>query len=220
MMFRRYPVISQLCIFISMTCLLLVIVALIALSTLRDSMLDERKTRLVNIIEKTEAIFETYNMYYHSGVLTLEEAQSQALQRLTRLDDNYIFVFNDDYILLASLQGIDTVNSNVEFAMDSAGTLIYQTIHKAAKQLTGDGFTSYSFPLVRGGDAARKVSYSKYFPAWGWTYGSGVYIDDIDDVISQTLRSFDELVVQNMTQESPMSQLDSDISNVPLQYAF
>jgi signal transduction histidine kinase len=182
-------------------------------------MLDERKTRLVNIIEKTEAIFENYNMYYHSGVLTLDEAQSQALQRLTMLDDNYIFVFNDDYILLASRQGIDRVNANVEFATDSAGTLIYQAIHKAAKQLTGDGFTSYSFPLVRGG-AARKVSYSKYFPAWGWTYGSGVYIDDIDDVISKTLRSFDELVVQNVILESPIDKMGNNILNAPLQYAF
>jgi len=170
-------------------------IALGYLSILRGEMLAERKSRLVNIINKTEAIFQRYDLYYQSGVLSLEQAQNQALKRLSLLDGNYIFVFDDSYTLLASLGGVDDLTPNVKMLQDTNGDFTYQIIHEQAEKLTDGTFVSYCFPLFIGGKAVRKISYSKRFSAWGWTYGAGVYIDDIDSIISHTLISFDELVV-------------------------
>lgn len=175
--------------------MVLVFIALGYLSILRGEMLAERKSRLVNIIDKTEAIFQRYDLYYQSGVLSLEDAQQQALNRLVLLNDNYIFVFDDDYTLLASLGGVDDAHKNVKMLQDSNGDFTYQIIHHQADKLLEGTFVSYCFPLLIGGEAVRKISYSKRFSAWGWTYGAGVYIDDIDSIISHTLISFDELVV-------------------------
>ncbi|QUM75066.1 cache domain-containing protein [Moritella sp. 24] len=194
-MYRRYPVIFHISLCIAFSFIVLALAALGYLSMLRGDMLAERKSRLVSIIDKTEAIFQRYDLYYQSGVLSLEDAQEQALQRLSFLDGNYIFVFDNDYTLLASLGGVDDSNANVKMLQDSNGNFTYQTIHEQAKKLKNGTFVSYCFPLFIGGKAVRKISYSKHFSSWGWTYGAGVYIDDIDSVISDTLISFDELVV-------------------------
>jgi len=194
-MCRRYSVSYQITLCVAFSFMVLTFIALGYLSVLRGEMLAERKSRLVNIIDKTEAIFQRYDLYYQSGVLSLEDAQRHALKRLALLDDNYIFVFDDDYTLLASLGGVDDLSSNVKMLKDSSGDFTYQIIHEQAENLIDGTFVSYCFPLFIGGKAVRKISYSKRFPAWGWTYGAGVYIDDIDSVISHTLISFDELVV-------------------------
>ncbi|EDM66893.1 MAG: chemotaxis protein [Moritella sp.] len=194
-MCRRCSIICKIILCVVLSLIALVFIAFGYLSILRGEMLVERKSRLVNIIDKTEAIFQRYDLYYQSGVLSLEQAQKQALQRLSLLDGNYIFVFDDDYTLLASLGSVDDSNPNVKMLQDTNGDFTYQMIHEQAKQLTAGTFVSYCFPLFIGGKTVRKISYSKRFPAWGWTYGAGVYIDDIDSSISHTLISFDELVV-------------------------
>lgn len=175
--------------------MLLIVISLGYLSMLRGEILIERKSRLVNIVDKTEAIFQRYEYYYQSNILSLADAKQQALQQLSQLDDNYIFAFDDDYTLLASLGGITHAQQNVKMLKDANGDYLYQKIHQQAQNLTLGGFVKYCFPLAKEGEPERKIAYSRYFPAWGWTYGSGVYIDDIDSIISHTLISFDELVV-------------------------
>ena len=194
-MYRRYSVTCKITLCVVFSLITLMFIALGYLSILRGEMLAERKSRLVNIINKTEAIFQRYDLYYQSGVLSLDQAQKQALKRLSLLDGNYIFVFDDSYTLLASLGGIDDSTPNVKMFQDSNGDFTYQIIHGKAKKLTVGTFVSYCFPLFIGGKSVRKISYSKRFSSWGWTYGAGVYIDDIDSIISHTLISFDELVV-------------------------
>ncbi|MGC3834891.1 cache domain-containing protein [Moritella viscosa] len=34
-----------------------------------------------------------------------------------------------------------------------------------------------------------KISYSKYFSPWGWVYGEGMYINDVDKSILNILTS-------------------------------
>jgi len=192
---RSSPLLTQLCFFSVVVCCLLFLVAIINLSFLRDNMLAERKSRLISIVEKTETIFQTYDAYYRSGQLTLAKAQSQALARISSLDDNYIFVFNDAYTLLASREDNSAINKNVRYYKDILGSYIYQDVRNEILLNPEGQFFSYYFPAVEGGKALRKISYSKYFTPWGWTYGLGIYLDDIDDVISTTLISFDELVI-------------------------
>ncbi|KXO13688.1 Methyl-accepting chemotaxis protein I (serine chemoreceptor protein) [Moritella sp. JT01] len=194
-MCRRYSVTCKITLCVVFSLITLMFIALGYLSILRGEMLAERKSRLVNIINQTEAIFQRYDLYYQSGVLPLEQAQKQALKRLSLLDGNYIFVFDDNYTLLASLGGLDNSTHNVKMLQDTNGDYTYQIIYEKAKKSTVGTFVSYCFPLFIGGKSVRKISYSKRFPTWGWTYGTGVYIDDIDSIISHTLISFDELVV-------------------------
>lgn len=192
---RSSPLLTQLCFFSVVVCCLLFLVAIINLSFLRDAMLAERKSRLINIVEKTETIFQTYDQHYRTGKLTLAEAQKQALSSISSLDDNYIFVFNDDYTLLASREDNSAINKNVRYYKDILGAYIYQDVRNEILLNPEGKFFSYYFPAKEGGKALRKISYSKYFAPWGWTYGLGIYLDDIDDAISTTLISFDELVI-------------------------
>lgn len=194
-MCRRYSIFYQITLSIAFIFMIIVLIALGYLSILRSEMLAERKSRLINRIDKTEIIFQLYDGYYQSGVLSLEDAQKHALKRLSLLDDNYIFVFDDNYTLLASLGGVDNSNDNVKMQKDSRGNFTYQNIHQQAKKITGGTFISYCFPLFINGEPVRKISYSRRFHAWGWTYGTGVYIDDINSIIGHTLISFNESVV-------------------------
>lgn len=194
-MCRRYSVIYQITLCVAFSFMVIVFIALGYLSLLRSEMLAERKSRLVNRIDETEAIFQYYDRHYQAGILSLEDAQKHALIQLTLLYDNYIFVFDDNFTLLASLGGVGDLDENVKMHKDFRGNFTYQTIHQQAKKFNEGIFTRYYFPSSIGGESVRKLSYSRHFPAWGWTYGTGVYIDDINSTIGHTLISFNELVV-------------------------
>lgn len=70
-MCRRYSVTYQITIALVVSVMILMSIALGYLSILRGEILSERKSRLVNIIDKTEAIFQRYNLYYHLRTLKI-----------------------------------------------------------------------------------------------------------------------------------------------------
>jgi methyl-accepting chemotaxis protein len=46
----------------------------------------------------------------------------------------------------------------------------------------GAGFVDYKWPKAGKSEPVPKVSYVQGFQPWGWIIGSGIYVDDVDDV--------------------------------------
>jgi methyl-accepting chemotaxis protein len=72
-------------------------------------------------------------------------------------------------------------------AKDSDGKYFSRELMAAAAQ--GGGYVTYRYPRGTGTDPLPKLSYALQFKPWGWTIGSGIYVDDIDAIFwSQALR--------------------------------
>lgn len=172
-------------------------VLFIALSTsyflyVRNNVIDQRRCALEPRINFIGTIIKGYYQDYLDGELNLEQAQQQAIDeihQINQVNENYIFVFNDDYLLLESVNNATMRNQNVKEDRDINGVKLYQLLYNEAVYRENEGYSQYFYHFNADGTEQKKISYSQYFKPWGWVYGEGVYILDVDASILNMLTS-------------------------------
>ncbi len=166
------------------------------LETFREYALKARKRELINITaiagryldtrleESQRAValgHEPLHMVKHR---TLEQLRTFRYAR-----DDYVWVSDYDSVLI-SHPDPNLHNHDFSEITDVYGNYIVPPmVDKARKQ--GEGFTSYWWNRLGEPEPAEKLTYSRHFEPWQWVYGTGVYIDDIEDEVR---KRFAELV--------------------------
>lgn len=67
---------------------------------------------------------------------------------------------------------------------DPNGKKLFSLMTDVCKQ-NGEGYVDYMWPMPGKTDPVPKLSYVKLFKPWGWIVGTGIYLDDVDAVITQ-----------------------------------
>jgi len=158
----------------------------------RNNVIEQRRCALEPRINFIGSIIHEHYQKYLAGELSLVTAQQQAIENIHEINlvnENYIFVFNDDYLLLESVNNAIMKNKNVKEVVDINGVKLYQLLRNEAVKRGNDGYSRYFYYGNANREQQQKISYSQYFSAWGWTYGEGVYINDVDDSIISMLTS-------------------------------
>ncbi|PKH04931.1 cache domain-containing protein [Moritella sp. Urea-trap-13] len=158
----------------------------------RNNVIEQRRCALEPRIKFIGSLINDYYQDYLDGELSLAQAQVQAIKKIHEINlinENYIFVFNDDYLLLESINNAEMRNQNVKDEMDISGVKLYQLLHTEAVSRENGGYSGYFYYGKNTREQQAKISYSQYFEPWGWTYGEGVYINDVDDSIINILTS-------------------------------
>ncbi|QUM79248.1 MULTISPECIES: cache domain-containing protein [unclassified Moritella] len=160
---------------------------------IRNNVIDQRRCALVPRINSISSIINDYYQLYLDGKLELLDAQSQAIKKIHQINkdnDNYIFVFRDDYLLLESINRSVLRNQNVKEIKDIKGVKLYQLLHTEAITRANGGYSHYYAYSKVSHEEQEKISYSEYFAPWGWIYGEGMYINDVDESILKMLTSY------------------------------
>ncbi|HEY4372176.1 MAG TPA: methyl-accepting chemotaxis protein [Burkholderiales bacterium] len=157
-----------------------VLISFIALTTMKNLMMEERKAQLHHTLRLSRALIESYYNRTKTGELTEKEAQARAMAAIDGLHDG------DDYVFLRSADGImlmHPVKSRIgKFDKGSRtsdgrfGAEVYNEILSKGEYGTLTLFTkrpggTIDFP---------KLSGVMKFAPWNWVIGTGFYIDDID----------------------------------------
>lgn len=159
----------------------------------RNNVINDRRYALAPRIHFIGTIINGYYQQYLDGELRLVDAQSQAIDKIHQINkdnDNYIFVFRDDYLLLESINRSVLRNQNVKEIKDIKGVKLYQLLHTAAVARANGGYSHYYAYSKVSHEEQEKISYSEYFAPWGWIYGEGMYINDVDESILKMLTSY------------------------------
>jgi methyl-accepting chemotaxis protein len=106
----------------------------------------------------------------------------------------------DDYVYAINSQGIAASNPNPKVEgknlLDVADTdgvfFVRRQLELAPK---GGGFVSFRFPRASGGDPLPKLTYSVEFKPFGWVVGAGIYLDDVNAIFWDQVRSMAIMVV-------------------------
>jgi len=158
----------------------------------RNNVIDERRFALEPRINFISTIIKGYYQDYLDGDLSLVQAQQQAIEDIHQINqenEGYVFVFNDDYLLLESVNNAEMLNKNVKNDCDINGVKLYQLVYNEAVYRKNDGYSHYFYYFNADGTEQKKISYSQYFKPWGWVYGEGVYILDVDTSILNMMTS-------------------------------
>jgi len=143
-----------------------------------DARIDEVKTATETAKTTTAHFFKQFQ----DGKLTEHQAQSLALGalRAMRFEGNeYMFVYNDQGVNVAHGARADLEGKDMWELKDANGTFLVQDLVKAAQ--SGGGAVRYGWKQSQTAPIKDKVAYANYFAPWGWTIGTGMYIDDMQN---------------------------------------
>ena len=170
----------------------MLVMAPIALSTMRAQMLADRQAKIQQMIDLGYGILANYQKLEADGKLSREQAQSAAMVeiRALRYDKVEYFWINDMtpkmvmHPIKAELEGklLDTM-------ADPAGNRLFMGFVDLVKK-QGGGFYDYLWPKPGFDKPVPKISYVKGFAPWGWIIGTGIYLDDVDTVFRSTALTF------------------------------
>ncbi len=161
----------------------------ISWALLQDAILHERKAMLVDIVEMAHGIIAKQHARQLSGELTEKEAQKAAIETLRPFrygKNGYVFIYKGSVAMLApenpANEGRDLGN-----VQDPNGIYIGREMTRITAN-GGAGFLSYHWTRPETPNKpAEKLSYAKGFEPWGWYVGSGIYQDDLHEILSSLL---------------------------------
>lgn len=115
-----------------------------------------------------------------------EDIKKQVMQRLAKLDygpDGYFFLYNMEGLNLMHPRQPELVGKNLIEMRDTRGEPTIRMLLERAR--TGGGFVVYRWRKPSSQAEAPKLGYVTLLERWGWMIGTGLYLDDIDEVMSQ-----------------------------------
>jgi methyl-accepting chemotaxis protein len=177
----------RLTLMVGMAALMLVLMLVVNALGMRASIVEDRKAAVRNEVETAASVVRALVAEAKAGKIGTDEAKARAKEALSSMrygNGDYIFVHDYDGISLVHAKSA-LVGTNMMDAKDSQGSPYMVNLIRAARE--GGGYTSYYFPRAGESEPQPKIGYTVGIDDWRWEIGSGVYIDDIDDMFRSRL---------------------------------
>lgn len=189
---RHLTVYQRLAAIIAVLSMTLFAVAAMQLFVLRDSVLDERRTTVRDIVEAATKILSYYDTEAKAGKIDPDKARQAAFAAIGAIRWGQYSDYLGVYGTGSSDAGVTYVHANPKYInvnrwdfKDSTGKLLIQDIVRTAR--AGGGFVDYLSPRSGGGGELRKLSYVGSYGTGERMLAiqAGVYVDDVDAVVYQ-----------------------------------
>jgi methyl-accepting chemotaxis protein len=168
------------------------LLATFALYSIKNSMLDDRRAQIANMLRMAETLVAHYQELEKSGALTQAQAQDAAKQALTYLNND-----GKSYFWVRDPSGLLYAHPNPKIVgtipQSQAKTLDGRPDGEAyAEAMAHDhvGFVSLLVKRPNGSDLVLKLNGVVASPAWNWWIGTGFYVDDIDAAFWRSAGAF------------------------------
>lgn len=130
---------------------------------------------------------DSYYMLYQRGILSLDEAKNQAADMLRELQygkSGYFWAddLNGNNIVLP---GNEAEGTNRMDTVDANGFPMVRELIKAGQEPDG-GYVDYVFPKKGESEPKKKRGYTKYYEPFGWVVGTGNYLEDMDEILTDS----------------------------------
>ena|GEM_PF-2690496 len=146
------------------------------IQSFRSRVLGERKGQIQDLVNASFSIFETANFY--------EDAlRALSATRFGEDEANYFGVVDRSGIIMMHPVDKALELQNVSDVSDAA----WQEFWKKTEALISEGeggFIEHAWPHPQTGKTVRKLSYVKLYKPWDWILYTGIYLDDIDAMVT------------------------------------
>ncbi len=159
----------------------------------RQMVMAEKTEKVKNLVELVHASIDSV---YRETDLSEQERKSKALAivKAMRYDGkNYLWI-NDTHPTMvmhpmkSALDGEDLSGFK-----DPNGKYLFNAFVQVCRA-DGEGLVDYFWPKPGSDEPVAKISYVKLFRPWGWIIGTGIYIDDVDHLVTAEAAKVEDAV--------------------------
>jgi len=173
------------------TLISLAVVSTVSIKTLKFNLLEDRHFKNQHLTETVSGTVNYFYQQFQQGKFTEKEAKKHALSALSVMHyggTEYFWVNSTQYIMLTH-PNQSLIGQNVEYISDPNGVYFFVEMMTVINA-KGEGRVDYQWNKNGKIEPVDKSSYVKLFEPWGWVIGTGVYLDDVDQIFwenAQTL---------------------------------
>lgn len=165
---------------VGISLLSLVLTEFVFLVSLKNDLLEEKKSRTRSVVETAYGMVQYYYNAAKDGKMPEQEAQQKAkdLIKTLRYEGTEYFWINDMNSFMVAHPYFELEGKDQSGLTDVNGKKIVVAFVEKAKS-EKSGFVDYVWKKPGSEEATPKLAYVKSFEPWGWIVGSGIYIDDV-----------------------------------------
>lgn len=133
------------------------------------------------LVEVAVSVLEYYHQQEEHGILSREDAQKRAIDIIKHLrykEKEYFWIHDRNTRMVMHPYKPELDGTDISGYADPEGVHLFVEMEKAVRE-SGSGFVEYQWPKPGAEAPVPKVSYVQAFYPWGWTVGSGVYVDEV-----------------------------------------
>jgi len=183
-MLRKFTIAQRISILVILVLIGLVLQSTTSLYKQYDALIDQQYTKVKQLVQSSHSILKHYHQLSQQGKLTEEQAKERAkaaIQSLRYSQNDYFWINNFEPKMIMHPIKPSLDGKNVGGVKDSNGVPLFLEIVKVAKR-DGEGFVKYLWPKPGADKPVEKISYVKEFSPWQWIIGTGVYLDNVDQI--------------------------------------
>jgi methyl-accepting chemotaxis protein len=148
-----------------------------------------RQQSLQQLVDAAIGVLDAHKKLADAGEMSADDAKKRALKVLENMRYGH-----GDYFTVRSLDGLtvmhptapQTVGTNRDNVTDARGRYYVREINAVVKSM-GEGYVNYTFPRPDTKVETDKTSFVKVYKPWGLGVLTGVYIDDINAELYQSM---------------------------------
>lgn len=152
------------------------------LSAVETRILAARQAEIRNYISLAQTSIRHLYENEPGGREAAQAEVKQILHDMTFGNDGYFFVYDKEGTNLVHPRLPELVEKNWWDLQDPTGEYVIRNLVERAQN--GGGFYRYIWNKPTSGQAAEKLGYADYLPKWEWMFGTGLYIDDIENEVA------------------------------------
>jgi len=161
-------------------CLLIVVV----LIGEKNQLLLDRQEKVRNLVEVAHTTVTHFEKLAKEGTLPEAEAKKQALNAIRSMrygNDDYFWINDPNAVIVMHPIKPELDGKDLSEFKDKNGKRIFSEFSRTVKE-QGQGFVDYVWPKPGLAEEVPKLSFVKGTEKWGWVIGSGIYVDDVNNL--------------------------------------
>jgi methyl-accepting chemotaxis protein len=163
-------------------------ISIVSLIDLKHSLVQDREIEVKHLLETAYSTVAFYHDQARKGLMTDEAARRAAADAVRAMhydNGNYFFIWDLNGTGIAhgaqpALEGKTFINSP-DAQKNPVVAYMVRRLIEVAKSDKKEGITTYRIPKSGQTLPLDKIAYSRLFEPWGWSIGTGAYVDDIED---------------------------------------
>ena len=162
--------------------LFLLFFAFYVLPTLREAVMSAKQDGVRQVVESAISLLDEQQAQVQAGKRPLETAQARGREIINHLrydKTNYLWIQAAGPRIVDHPMRPEWAGKQTDDLGDPVLVKLYRDLDRTAQDPQG-GFLPYEFTKPGQKGLFPKVGYVKTFAPWGWTVGTGVYVDDVD----------------------------------------